>query len=85
MTFQFDALNRVTNMFDATGTTVYTYTSGGFLYTEDGPFASDTVTNIYTNRLRVGLVLQQPINPACFPALAKLNHCPPAKSLSLWY
>src|SRR5580704_6201464 len=45
---------------DTVGTTAYTYTSGGFLYTEDGPFASDTVTNYYNNRLRVGLGLQQP-------------------------
>jgi len=47
-------------MVDAVGTTAYTYTSGGFLYTEDGPFASDTLTNYYNNRLRVGLGLQQP-------------------------
>ena len=47
-------------MVDAVGTTTYTYTSGGFLYTEDGPFASDTLTNYYNNRLRVGLGLQQP-------------------------
>ena len=60
ITFAYDALNRVTNMVDAVGTTAYTYTSGGFLYTEDGPFANDTVTNLYVNRLRVGLGLQQP-------------------------
>jgi RHS repeat-associated protein len=47
-------------MVDGLGVTKYTYTSGGFLYTEDGPFASDTVTNLYSNRLRVGLGLQQP-------------------------
>jgi len=58
--YQYDALNRLTNMVDAVGTTAYTYTSGGFLHTEDGPFASDTVTNYYNNRLRVGLGLQQP-------------------------
>ena len=28
--------------------------------TEDGPFASDTVTNTYSNRERVALALQQP-------------------------
>jgi len=28
--------------------------------TEDGPFASDTVTNTYLNRLRTALSLQQP-------------------------
>ena len=58
--FAYDALNRPTNMVDAVGTTAYTYTSGGFLYTEDGPFTNDTVTNLYVNRLRVGLGLQQP-------------------------
>ena len=47
-------------MVDAVGTTAYTYTSGGELYTEDGPFASDTVTNYYWNRQRLGLGLQQP-------------------------
>src|SRR5580700_5601829 len=56
----YDALNRLTNMVDEVGTTVYAYTSAGQLYTEDGPFVDDTVTNIYLNHLRVGLGLQQP-------------------------
>jgi len=60
VTLAYDPLNRVTNMVDAAGTTKYTYTVGGQLYTEDGPFISDTVTNTYNNRLRVGLDLQQP-------------------------
>jgi RHS repeat-associated protein len=47
-------------MVDGVGTTVYTYTAGNQLLTEDGPFASDTVTNTYLNRMRVGLVLAQP-------------------------
>jgi YD repeat-containing protein len=58
--FGFDALNRMTNMVDAAGTTVFTWTAGNQLLTEDGPFGSDTVTNIYVNRLRTGLSLQQP-------------------------
>jgi RHS repeat-associated protein len=58
--FTYDALNRVSTMVDAVGTTVYSYTAGGQLLTEDGPFSSDTVTNTYQNRLRVGLGLQQP-------------------------
>jgi hypothetical protein len=33
---------------------------GGQMATEDGPFASDTVTNYYNNRQRIGLGLQQP-------------------------
>src|SRR5215831_14776958 len=47
-------------MIDASGTNTYTYTAGNQLLTEDGPFASDTVTNIYVNRLRTKLVLGQP-------------------------
>jgi RHS repeat-associated protein len=56
----YDSLNRLTNMVDASGTTKYTYTAGNQLLTEDGPFASDTVTNTYANRLRTALALQQP-------------------------
>src|SRR5579863_9591227 len=55
-----DALNRLTNMIDGVGTNVYAYNSAGQLYTETGPFADSTVTNIYLNHLRVGLGLQQP-------------------------
>jgi YD repeat-containing protein len=40
----YDALNRLTNMVDAAGTTKYSYYTGGLLWTEDGPWASDTVT-----------------------------------------
>jgi hypothetical protein len=51
----------MTNMVDAAGTTKYTYKPGGLLETEDGPWASDTVTNLYNSaRLRSGLVLVQP-------------------------
>jgi YD repeat-containing protein len=58
--FGFDLLNRMTNMVDAAGTTVFRWTAGNQLLTEDGPFTSDTVTNTYVNRLRVALALQQP-------------------------
>jgi RHS repeat-associated protein len=58
--FQYDPLNRVTNMVDAAGTTKYAYATGGQLWTEDGPFSSDTVTNSYNNRLRTALSLAQP-------------------------
>jgi RHS repeat-associated protein len=44
-------------MVDAASITLYTYTSGGQLLTEDGPFASDTVTNTYVQRMRVSLSL----------------------------
>lgn len=46
-------LNRLTNMVDGVGTTIYTYTAGSQLSTEDGPWASDTVTNAYSNRLNI--------------------------------
>src|SRR6266566_1773452 len=45
---------------DAADTTVYSYTAGNQLLTEDGPFASDNVTSTYVNRLRTALSLQQP-------------------------
>ena len=55
-----DALNRFP-LVDAAGTTKYTYYVGGLLNTEDGQWASDTVTYTYNNaRLRSGLTLQQP-------------------------
>ncbi len=47
-------------MVDAAGTTVYTYDAAGQLLTEDGLFASDTVTNTYANRMRAALALAQP-------------------------
>ena len=48
-------------MVDAAGTIKYTYKLGGLLWTEDGPWGSDTVTNLYNSaRLWSGLVLQQP-------------------------
>ena len=46
--FAYDPLNRVTNMVDAAGTTKYAYTAGGQLWTEDGPWSNDTVTNSFT-------------------------------------
>src|SRR5207247_3747813 len=53
--------NGLSNMGDATGPTKYTYKPGGLPETEDGPWASDTVTYTYNNaRLRSGLMLQQP-------------------------
>ncbi len=48
--FQYDALNRLTNMVDGVGVTKYTYFAGGQLQSEDGPWANDTVTNGYSNR-----------------------------------
>jgi RHS repeat-associated protein len=59
VSFAYDALGRKTNMVDAVGTTKYTYTAGNQLLTEDGPFASDILTNTYTHRLRTRLDLQR--------------------------
>ena len=42
ITLQYDALNRLTNMVDAVGTTVYGYDAAGLLLNEDGPWAGDT-------------------------------------------
>jgi len=47
-------------MVDAAGTSAYAYTSGGLPWKEDGPWASDTVTNIYKYRMRTNLTLLQP-------------------------
>ena len=47
-------------MVDAAGTTKYTYYAGGLPNIEDGPWASDTVTYTYNNRLLASLSLQQP-------------------------
>jgi len=58
--YAYDALNRLTNMNDAVGTTRFTYTEGGLPGTENGPFTSNTLTHVYANRLRTGLTLQQP-------------------------
>jgi RHS repeat-associated protein len=61
ITLGYDALNRLTNMVDAVGTTRYDYTSFGALQSEDGPWADDTVSYSYSaNRLRSGYSLAQP-------------------------
>ena len=60
VTLQYDWLNRLTNMVDASGTTKYTYTTGDQILTESQPFTSSTLTNTYVNRLRTSMSLQQP-------------------------
>jgi RHS repeat-associated protein len=60
VTLQYDALSRLTNTVDAVGTNVYSYDAIGQLLTEDGPWASDTLTYTYAQRLRQSLNLQQP-------------------------
>jgi RHS repeat-associated protein len=60
VSYAYDPLNRLTNMIDAVGTNIFTYSGSGQLVTEDGPFASDTISSIYWNRMRTNLSLVQP-------------------------
>jgi RHS repeat-associated protein len=60
ITLSYDALNRLTNMVDAAGTTRYTYNLASQLLTEDGPWNDDTITYGYTGRMRISLNLQEP-------------------------
>lgn len=57
-TYAYDALNRLTNMVDAAGTTKYWYTAMNQVQIESFPY--EAVTNFYNNGLRIGLNLQQP-------------------------
>lgn len=58
--FSYDSLNRVTNRTDAVGTNVFTYNAANQLLTEDAPWASDTISYAYQNRLRSSMSLSQP-------------------------
>jgi len=60
ITYQYDALDRLTNVLDAIGPTVYGYTAASLLQSEDGPWSNDTVTYGYSNRLRSSLSIQAP-------------------------
>ncbi|HLX70603.1 MAG TPA: RHS repeat-associated core domain-containing protein [Verrucomicrobiae bacterium] len=60
LSFAYDALDRSTNMVDGVGTTAYSYDAAGQLLSEAGPWASDTVSYTYANRLRTALSLSQP-------------------------
>jgi RHS repeat-associated protein len=57
--YSYDPLNRLTNMVDAVGTTVFGYTQAGQLQSETGPWASDAVTYNYAQQLRSALTLAQ--------------------------
>jgi RHS repeat-associated protein len=78
VSFQYDQLNRLTNMVDAAGTTKYTYTAGDQLSTEVQPFANSTLTSTYVNRLRTAVSLQQPTgtwtNKFVYDAAARLTN-----------
>ena len=56
----YDPLNRLTAMVDGVGTTLYGYDGAGQVLSEDGPWANDTVSYTYANRLRMGLSVQAP-------------------------
>lgn len=61
LTLQYDALNRLTNLVDAVGTSRFTYNAQGALLAEDGPWANDTVSRAYTpNGQRSVLSVEQP-------------------------
>ena len=55
--YSYDGLNRVTNMLDQVGTTIFSYTSAGQLQSEDGPWSNDTVSYAHTQRLRTSMSL----------------------------
>jgi len=61
LSYLYDPLSRLTNMADAVGTTRFTYTAGGRLDTEDGPWTSDSVSRSYIEGQRTSLSLQQPL------------------------
>ena len=58
--YSYDALNRLTNMADAVGTTAFAYTPVGQMASETGPWADDAMSYTYSQRLRVALSLSEP-------------------------
>jgi YD repeat-containing protein len=70
LTFAYDALNRLTNMADAVGTTTFSYTPAGQLASENGPWTSDQISYTYANRQRASLSVEQPAAPSLAEAYA---------------
>jgi RHS repeat-associated protein len=64
ITLKYDVRQRLTNMTDAVGTTIYRYNTSGELISEDGPWDNDTITYTYNNRLRSSLTLLHPYSQA---------------------
>jgi RHS repeat-associated protein len=60
ITLRYDLLNRLTNIVDGVGSTAFTWTDGDQLASEDGPWADDTVSYSYTDRLRSAFTVLQP-------------------------
>lgn len=58
--YAYNADNQLTNMVDGVGTTTFSYTPVGQLASESGPWASDTVSNAYSQGLRTALNINQP-------------------------
>ncbi len=58
ITCQYDALSRLTNMVDGVGVTRYGYDGAGQLLSETGPWSGVSVSNTYTNRLRLALTVK---------------------------
>ena len=56
-TYSYDALNQLTNMVDAAGTTARRYTPAGLLASEGGLWTGDTVSIGFTNQLRTSLTI----------------------------
>ena len=57
ISFSYDALNRLSTMLDAVGTTTFGYTPAGQLQSENGPWANDSVTYTYAQGLRTAMSL----------------------------
>ncbi|MDA1276340.1 MAG: hypothetical protein O2960_20175 [Verrucomicrobia bacterium] len=63
VSFIYDPLNRISTMFDGTGSTTFSYTSSGELAGEDGQWSADNISYSYDmNGRRVGFSLSQPVN-----------------------
>jgi YD repeat-containing protein len=65
LSFSYDALSRLTSMVDAAGTTSYGYDTLNRLLSEDGPWASDTVSYSYNYAMGQAFAnkLNQPVAP----------------------
>jgi len=57
--FQYDGLNRLTNMLDAVATNAFTWSDGDQLLSEAGPWPASQTTYAYNNRLPASLSLAQ--------------------------
>src|SRR5579859_4353559 len=64
ISLSYDADNRLASMVDGIGNTAYGYDQIGQLLSEGGLWPSDTVSNIYQNRLRMELSLGHPSGSA---------------------